>query len=128
MADCLGGCAVCGSVESFHWWQRWDSSIVNRHSWAVASIPEFSGGSSVHEWIQRARKVAEANGWSDLKLLSVLPAFLAGKALIEYNSIMEKKKQFSSLDGLGAELQQALSQYEDPLDEFFETRLRWTNR
>ena len=91
----------------------------------VASIPEFSGGSSVHEWIQRARKVAEANGWSDLKLLSVLPAFLAGKALIEYNSIMEKKKQFSSLDALEAELQQALSQYEDPLDEFFETRLRW---
>ena len=90
----------------------------------IVSMPVFSGG-SVHEWFLRAQVVANANGWDSAKLLVVLPAFLNGKALAEYNSLVDRNGQFSSVADFEVGLQRALSKYEDPLDEFFATKLRF---
>ena len=124
---------------SFIWWQRWDSRNASPSSLSTLSsstssssaapaqpcisyavkLPEFSGDNvSVDEWLSKIDAVQHANGWSDDKLLQMLPTSLSARALLSFQKA-EGKPVYEVLNDIA--LACRLSP-EESLGVFFATR------
>ena len=93
------------------WWQRWDADIFSvrkdslspvtapREPGYHVSLPEFTGTNiPVDEWVRKVYAVQRANGWTDKKLLGMLPTGLSGRAIAVFDKAVGKSLERVFID------------------------------